>query len=115
MRGLEADTGALERRAGIVALLRAIVPGDSVIDALDALPLYGSDGLAADREVPLVVVLPETTAQVSAILAWCHANELKVVLRELGSMLPDDQPPLADVASPDRARSRQILEIYLAD
>ena len=33
---------------------------------------YDTDGLSAYRQMPLVVVLPETTAQVSAVLKWCR-------------------------------------------
>jgi hypothetical protein len=68
------DLATLGRRAGIVAAMRLIVPNDNVIDDEASLRAYESDGLTAYRQPPLVVVLPETTAQVSAVLAWCYAN-----------------------------------------
>ena len=64
----EPDAGVLARRAAIVARLRAIVPGEGVIDQPESLAAYESDGLTAYRTRPMVCVLPETTAQVSAIL-----------------------------------------------
>ena len=50
----------------IVAALRAIVPGEGVIAAEREMRPYESDGLTAYRQLPLVVVLPETTDQVAA-------------------------------------------------
>src|SRR3546814_11405605 len=48
---------------------------------------YGSDGLTAYRQPPMIVVLPETVEQVSAILCWCHKEGVKVVPRGSGTSL----------------------------
>ena len=78
----EPDHAVLARRAEIVAALRAIVPGEGVIAAEREMRPYESDGLTAYRQLPMVVVLPETTEQVvasAALLprerhqAWCRA------------------------------------------
>jgi glycolate oxidase len=74
----EPDEAVLARRSAIVAALRRIVPGEGVIDDPVALRPYESDGLTAYRQPPMVVVLPETTAQVSAVLRWCCAENVKV-------------------------------------
>ena len=50
------------------------MPGEGVIDDPDGLRPFETDGLSAYRQTPLAVVLPETTAQVSAILRWCQAK-----------------------------------------
>ena len=63
------DPAILARRSDIVAALRAIVPGEGVIDDLDGMRPYECDALSAYRQMPMVVVLPETVAQVAAILA----------------------------------------------
>jgi glycolate oxidase len=52
------------RRAAIVSALRAIVPGEGVIEGEVGRRAYESDALTAYRTLPMVVVLPETTAQV---------------------------------------------------
>jgi len=77
----KADKAVLARRAEIVAALRAIVPGEGVIDSLDEMRAYESDGLTAYRQPPMVVVLPDTTEQVSSVLKYCHAQGIKVVPR----------------------------------
>ena len=64
------DADAIARRAGIAAALRAIVAGEGVIEAPVEMRAYETDGLSAYRQLPLVVVLPETTAQVAQILRY---------------------------------------------
>src|SRR5215470_6371550 len=92
----ETDTAVLKRRAEIVAALRAIVPGEGVIDNAAEMLAYESDGLTAYRQPPMVVVLPDTTAQVSSVLKYCHAQGIKVVPRGSGTSLSGGALPLAD-------------------
>src|SRR5881394_1609798 len=75
------DQAVLGRRDAIVAALRAIVPGEGVIDSAAEMLPYESDGLMAYRQPPMVVVLPDTTQQVSALLRYCFDNGIKVVPR----------------------------------
>lgn len=109
------DEGILSRRKEIVAALRAIVPGEGVIDNPAGLKPYESDGLTAYRQPPLVVVLPETRDQVSAVLAWCHANEVKVVPRGSGTSLSGGALPLADGVLLGMGKFNHILEVDYGD
>ena len=68
----EPDKATLARRGEIVAALRAIVPGEGVIDAPEEMKPYESDGLTAYRTLPMIVVLPSTTAQVADVLRRRH-------------------------------------------
>ena len=92
----EADQAVLARRDQIVAALRAIVPGEGVIDSAAEMLPYESDGLMAYRQPPMVVVLPETTAQVAKVLKYCHEQGIKVVPRGSGTSLSGGALPLAD-------------------
>jgi len=83
-----ANEAVLARRVEIAAALRAIVSGEGVIDQPSALSPYESDGLTAYRQPPMVVVLPRTSAQVSAILAYCHREGINVVPRGSGTSSP---------------------------
>ena len=109
------DQQTLANRAMIVAAMRGIVPGEGVIDDVDALRPYETDALTAYRQPPLVVVLPETVAQVSAILAWCHANRVKVVPRGAGTSLSGGALPLEDGVLLGLAKLNRILEIDYDD
>jgi glycolate oxidase len=107
----EPDQSVLARRAEIIAALCAIVPGEGVIDHPDALRVYESDGLTAYRQPPMVAVLPETTAQVAAILRWCHTNSVKIVPRGSGTSLSGGALPLADGVLLGLSKFNRVLDI----
>ena len=111
----EADAGVLARREAIVAALRAIVPGEGVIAAERGMRPFETDGLTAYRQLPMVVVLPETTAQVSAILRYCHAEGIKVVPRGAGTSLSGGALPLADGVLLGMSKFNRIREIDFAN
>jgi glycolate oxidase len=108
------DDRTLARRAEIVAALRAIVPA-GVIDGAVGLKPYESDGLTAYRTPPLCVVLPETVEQVSAVLAWCHANDVKVVPRGAGTSLSGGALPLGDGVLMSMMKFNRVKAIDFAD
>jgi glycolate oxidase len=105
------DAAVLARRERIVAALRAIVPGEGVIAAEREMRPYESDGLTAYRQLPMVVVLPETTGQVSRVLAFCHAEGVKVVPRGAGTSLSGGALPLADGVLLGMAKFNRIRQI----
>ena len=111
----EPDAAVLARRDAIVAALRAIVPGEGVIAAERAMRPYESDGLTAYRTLPMVVVLPETTEQVSRILAYCQGVGVKVVPRGAGTSLSGGALPLADGVLLGMAKFNRIREIDYAN
>src|SRR6266571_5376838 len=107
----EPDRAILERSGRIVERLRAIVPGEGVIASAQAMRPYECDGLTAYRQLPMVVVLPETTAQVSSILQYCYAEGIKVVPRGAGTSLSGGALPLADGVLLGMAKFNRIREI----
>uniref|UniRef100_UPI0035CC5833 FAD-linked oxidase C-terminal domain-containing protein n=1 Tax=uncultured Sphingomonas sp. TaxID=158754 RepID=UPI0035CC5833 len=111
----EPDADVLARRGEIVAALRRIVPGEGVIDHADGVRPYETDGLTAYRQPPLVVVLPETVAQVAAILRWCRDHAVKVVPRGAGTSLSGGALPLADGVLLGMAKFNRILHVDYAD
>jgi glycolate oxidase len=109
------DQSVLARRDRIVAGLRAIVPGEGVIAAEREMRPYESDGLTAYRQLPMVVVLPETKEQVSRVLAFCHAERIKVVPRGAGTSLSGGALPLEDGVLLGMAKFNRIREIDFAN
>ncbi|MCY1707967.1 FAD-linked oxidase C-terminal domain-containing protein [Pannonibacter sp. SL95] len=105
------DRHVLERRDNIVAALKAIVPGEGVIDALTEMRPYETDALTAYRQMPLVVVLPETVDQVSRILRYCYENDVKVVPRGAGTSLSGGALPLADGVLMSMMKFNRILDV----
>jgi hypothetical protein len=105
------DQTVLDRRDVIVADLRAIVPGEGVISSTAEMLPYESDALTAYRQPPLVVVLPETTEQVSRILKYCFDNGIKVVPRGSGTSLSGGALPLQDAVLLGLGKFKRIREI----
>ncbi|GGA78490.1 lactate dehydrogenase [Brucella endophytica] len=111
----KADAATLARRAEIVAQLREIVPGEGVVDAVNGMRAFESDGLTAYRQLPLVVVLPQTVAQVSRILKYCHDRNIRVVPRGSGTSLSGGALPLEDAVLLVMSRFNRILEVDFAN
>ena len=109
------DADIIANRGAVVAALRALLPAEAVISEAEALRPYESDGLTAYRQPPMVVALPETTEQVSAILRWCNAHGVKVVPRGSGTSLSGGALPLADGVLLGLGKFNRILEIDYED
>ncbi len=105
----------LARRDAIVDGLRGLLPEDGVIAEPIRLKPYETDGLSAYRQVPLAVVLPQTTEQVAAVLAYCHSNGVRVIPRGAGTSLSGGALPLADAVVLGMMRMNQILDIDYPD
>ena len=105
----------LAQREQIVAGLRALVPATGVIAEPLRLKPYETDGLAAYRQPPLAVVLPETTEQVAAVLRFCHAQGVRVIPRGAGTSLSGGALPMEDAVVVGLMRMNRILDIDYAD
>src|ERR1700743_1778148 len=91
------DQAIIANRAAIAAALsRIIAPPDGVVSLEEERKVYETDALTAYRQVPLLVVLPSNTAEVSAVLKYCQAEGIKVVPRGAGTSLSGGALPLAD-------------------
>ena len=111
MRMPDPDRDVLSRRGEIIAALRRIVPGEGVIAEEEELRAYECDGLTAYRQLPMIVVLPETTQQVSDILKYCHGSGVKIVPRGAGTSLSGGALPLEDGITLGLGKFNRILDI----
>ncbi|MGI8569835.1 MAG: FAD-linked oxidase C-terminal domain-containing protein [Methylocella sp.] len=111
MKAMDVDATVLARRAKIVAALRSIVPGEGVIEQETGRRPYESDGLTAYRALPMVVVLPDSVAQLRAVLAYCYAHNVKVVPRGAGTSLSGGALPLEDGVLLSMMKFNKVKEI----
>ena len=115
----EPDEAIIAKRPKIIEQLNRIVPagpfGTNVITDPDGLRAYECDGLSAYRQLPMVVVLPETTAQVSEILKYCLSEGVKVVARGAGTSLSGGALPLADGVMLGLGKFNKVLDIDYAN
>ncbi|WP_136659593.1 FAD-linked oxidase C-terminal domain-containing protein [Nitratireductor sp. XY-223] len=105
------DGKVLKRRAAIVADLRDIVAGEGVVDTTNEMRAFETDGLTAYRQLPLVVVLPQTVREVSRVLRYCHKNGIRVVPRGSGTSLSGGALPLEDAVLLVMSRFNRVLDI----
>jgi glycolate oxidase len=105
------DESVIARRGAIAAALKTLVHPDNVITSERELKAYESDGLSMYRQPPMLVVLPETTAEVAAVLKYCSDEGLKVVPRGAGTSLSGGALPLGDGVVLGLAKLNRVLEI----
>lgn len=102
---------ASERQSQVVRALQVQLPAHALIwNAEDTTP-YECDGLTAYRQRPLAVALPETEAQVAAVLKTCHALGVPVVARGAGTGLSGGAMPNAAGVTLSLAKFNRILKI----
>jgi glycolate oxidase len=109
-RDLRGDPRA-QRRAQVVAELAADLPSHALLSRAEDTVPYECDGLTAYRQQPLVVALPETEAQVAAVLRTCHRLDVPVVARGAGTGLSGGALPHELGVTLSLARFNRILDI----
>ena len=105
------ENSILSKRDKIVSDIEKIVKPENVLSHMDEIKPYETDALAAYRQTPLLVVLPETVEEVSKILKYCNENKIKVVPRGAGTGLSGGSLPLADCVLLAMGKFNKILEL----
>lgn len=104
-------TFTVERQREVVAALRQVLPERCVLfNGEDTVP-YECDGLAAYRQVPMVVALPENEAQIVEILKLCHHLKVPIVPRGAGTGLSGGAMPIADGVVLSTAKMNKIVKM----
>ena len=104
-------TERAERQRAVVQALGRVLPPDAILYTPEDTTPYECDGLTAYRERPLVVALPETEAQVQAVLKVCHALQVPVVARGAGTGLSGGAMPHRMGVTLSMARFNQIKTV----
>ncbi|MEO6927538.1 MAG: FAD-linked oxidase C-terminal domain-containing protein, partial [Casimicrobiaceae bacterium] len=97
--------------ASVQAKLAAVLAPSALLTAAEDTRPYECDGLTLYREQPAAVALPDTEAQVVAILALCHAARVPVVARGAGTSLSGGALPNAQGVVLSLAKFKRILSI----
>ena len=67
----------LSKKDEIITDLSKLLNSKNILSHEDEIRPYETDELAAYKQKPLLVVLPETIEQVSQILKYCNQNKIK--------------------------------------
>ena len=97
--------------ATVIAALRPLLPPHALLWRHEDTTPYECDGLTAYRQRPLAVALPETEAQVAAVLSACHALRVPVVARGAGTGLSGGAMPHARGVTLSLAKFNRIVDI----
>ena len=103
-----ADTAALAAMFGGVVDAQYIVSGD------ESKRPYECDGLSVYKEMPGIVVMPASTAEVRSVMRLCHEHKVPVVVRGAGTGLSGGALPHPDGVLLSLTRLSKILEIDAA-
>jgi glycolate oxidase len=108
---LEPDRAILDRRPAIIADLAGLLPDSCLITDERELVPFDTDAFVSYRRMPLAVVLPETTAQVAAVLKYCNENSIPVIPRGAGTSLSGGAIPQEDAIVIGVSKLNRILEV----
>src|SRR5262249_37738285 len=110
-----ANADILARRGAIVAGLRGLLPADCVIDRPQERRAYETDALTAYRRLPLAVVMPRTTDDVSDALRYLHRQSAPLTPPGAGTSLSGGSIPQEDAVVACVAKMNRVLDINFAD
>jgi len=105
------DSAIMSRRNTIVDDLRRLLGAEAVIGDEAGRRTYETDALTAYRQLPLAVVLPDSTEEVSRVLRYCHQHGIKVVARGAGTSLSGGALPSEDAVVVCVSRMSHVLDI----
>ena len=101
----------IERQREVVTALRKVLPDHCILYNEEDTRPYECDGLSAYRQLPMVVVLPETEAQVVAILNLCRELKVPIVPRGAGTGLSGGAMPIADGVVLSTAKFNRLIKL----
>jgi len=104
------DFGDTDRTALLAELGRILAPESLLIVTEDVKP-YECDGLSAYRQLPMAVALPETEAQVVAVIKACRAAGAPLVPRGAGTGLSAGALPHPQGVVLSLAKMKKILHV----
>jgi len=95
----------------LVTLLRSVLPDSGIVADPVSMKPYECDGLSAYRQIPRVVVLPETVEEVQAVMRVCRQTGTPIVPRGAGTSLSGGAMPHKNGVVLSLARLKRILQI----
>ena len=105
------DQSTIDKKEYIFKKLKKITSSENILNHESEIKPYETDALAAYKQMPLGVILPKNTEEVSNILKFCYQENIKVVPRGAGTGLSGGALPLQDAILISLTKFNKILEI----
>jgi glycolate oxidase len=109
----EPSPDVLAKGKSIAAALGRLLPRGAAITDEIGRQAFDTDVFSAYRRTPLAVVLPTSTAEVSAVLKFCSESGLGVVARGAGTSLAGGAIPTEDSIVLCLSRMNRVLDVNL--
>ncbi len=109
-KDITTSRATVDKRA-VLQQLYDFLPVSAVLHEAEDTRPYECDGLSAYRQLPWIVVLPETVDQVQRVLSFCHSQHLPVVARGAGTGLSAGALPHEEGILLSLARFNKIIDI----
>src|SRR5450830_1408868 len=87
MEQISSDQIFVKRQSDVAQALRQVLPAHCVLHDEEDIRPYECDGLAAFRQLPMVVCLPENEVQIIAVMEVCRRLQVPIVPRGAGLVL----------------------------
>jgi len=107
---VEPKAEILARRDKLIAALKKLLPPRAVVADEAGRRAFETDALTAYKCMPLAVVLPASTEEVSSVLRFCHLMQIRVVPRGAGTSLAGGALPSQDSVVLCLSRMNRVLE-----
>ncbi|MDD1496880.1 FAD-linked oxidase C-terminal domain-containing protein [Agrobacterium sp. CNPSo 3708] len=108
---LQPRAAVLSARDRIVSDLADLLAPECLVNEPRELMPFETDAFVSYRRMPLAVALPKTTAQVAAVLKYCHRYGIPVVPRGAGTSLSGGAIPQEDAVVIGLSKMSTILEL----
>ena len=99
------------RQQQVLERLRGLLPAHAILYREEDMRPFECDALSAFRQMPMIVVLPDTEEQVVGVLKACHELEVPIVARGAGTSLSGGSMPHAAGVVLSLAKFNRILAI----
>jgi glycolate oxidase len=99
------------RQREVVSALAKLLPDSCLLYRAEDTQVYECDGLTAYRQLPLVVVVPQSEAQVAAVLRVCRELSVPIVARGAGTGLSGGALPHRLGVSLSMAKFSRIVNL----
>lgn len=105
------DPNILKQRDQILRQLIRMLGRNSVISDKYGRRAFETDALTTYKCMPLAVVMPESTEEVSEVLKFCHEHEIRVVARGAGTSVTGGALPQEDAIVLCVSKMNKVIEV----
>ena len=110
---IEPRAEVLEKQDALTNSLKKLLSSRSLVADEAGRRAFETDALTAYKQLPMAVVLPNSTEEVSRVLNFCHLAGVRVVARGAGTSLCGGALPSEDCVVLGMSRMNRVLEVNL--